>query len=747
MKIDTLVLDSEAVDALDSALIEDNWFKDFLLPPAVDKLKRVQVGRVLYLLSKSCDENSKLLIIDLKRIPILSPSERPRYPFERTLRVALHHFRPEVAIPVQWQSFHEDSLVSVYAENIGKQSGQRLYFDQKPKNDCLGHIFAYASEPGFKTFNEVTPNYESYDQALSSFIEAALSEPSSPVDTGNYGLLLSEPLGAQISGAASLADWYERRVTAQQKDFIDRPLDAPVRLRGAAGTGKTQSIAIKCLRELNRFESKQRYARIAVITHSAALAHDVIRGMLFAMDQSESWARFEYAQLWLGTLYQFAQEVLQYERKGLQPLSLDGREGREYQRMLIDSALAEVKARPQFALDQLKSTSEHFKSLLSDDNRAPIIEEIMNEFSSVIDAENIQKGTQEAENYYTTSREVWQLPLNEADRRVMIDIHEVYSRTLQNERYLSMDQMIADFNRYLLTHEWRQLRDKIGFDVVFVDEYHYFNRAESTSLHHILKSGAAVEGKLPLFMAYDLKQGADDVAMTHGTKRTLNFMATKAGRSDLVELTEVFRSTPEIAQFMSDLDGAFPSLDLEGEWKPYGGVSHNESGDKPVLVNYPSDTVLVDKIFAEAKNRALELKDGGRQVAVLCMNEHLFDRYREAGRLKDTFVPLTARDQMNELRYAKRRCVFSMPEYVAGLQFDTVFLIHVDEADFDDRIRGSGYQRRYISRCYVGASRASKRLVIATSHERGGPSRILSGPIASGSLHVLDSKTQSTSPR
>ena len=415
--------------------------------------------------------------------------------------------------------------------------------------------------------------------------------------------------------------------------------------------------------------------------------------------------------------------------------------------MLVESALSEVKTRPQFALEQRVHCSPEFQTLLAEPDPGPLVDEILNEFASVIDAENIQKGTPDADNYYTSTRESWQFPLNEVDRRVVIDVHELYSRMLQNERYLSMDQMIADFNRYLLTHEWRQLRDKDGFDVVFVDEYHYFNRAESTSLHHIFKSGAAIDGKLPLFMAYDLKQGPDDVAISHGTKNTLNFMATKAGKSELVELTEVFRSTPEIAQFMSDLDGAFPSLDLEGEWKPYGAVSHNESGDRPLLMNYATDTALIDAVFGLARNRASELKEGGRQVAVLCMNEHLFDRYREAGRIKDTFVPITARDQMNELKYAKRRCVFSMPEYVAGLQFDTVYLIHVDEADLADGNRGSGFQRRYISRCYVGASRASKRLLIATSNERGGPSRILGGPIKGGSLDVDSINAAATLPR
>lgn len=130
----------------------------------------------------------------------------------------------------------------------------------------------------------------------------------------------------------------------------------------------------------------------------------------------------------------------------------------------------------------------------------------------------------------------------------------------------------------------------------------------------------------------------------------------------------------------------------------------------------------------------------GAQIAGAASMAEWYER-----RVKDTFVPITARDQMNELRYAKRRCVFSMPEYVAGLQFDTVYLIHVDEVDFDDRIRGSGFQRRYISRCYVGASRASKKLVISSSHERGGPSRILAGPMTGGSLQVDDRARTGTS--
>jgi len=95
---------------------------------------------------------------------------------------------------------------------------------------------------------------------------------------------------------------------------------------------------------------------------------------------------------------------------------------------------------------------------------------------------------------------------------------------------------------------------------------------------------------------------------------------------------------------------------------------------------------------------------------------------------------LTSRDEVGELKYAGKRCVFSVPEYVAGLQFDTVFLVHVDRAEVSSDDESIGARRRFVSRCYLGASRASRRLYVAVSRERGGRAEILTGPIQSGSL-------------
>jgi hypothetical protein len=423
-------------------------------------------------------------------------------------------------------------------------------------------------------------------------------------------------------------------------------------------------------------------ARVAFVTHSHSLAHTVLPGMFYALDPSFRWQDLETTELRLGSLYELAQDILQYERKKLKPLSTDGREGRELQRLLIDDAIDTQLRNTKFRLRDFETCSEDFKARFLDEARRPdLTADLMNEFACVIDAHNIQKGTPAAERYVSNKRETWQMPLrSEAERRAVLDVHDTYSRLLHDQEYLSMDQMIADFNRYLLTHEWRQLRDRQGFDIIFVDEFHYFNRAERMTLHHLFKSKSGSKGRLPLFMAYDLKQSPTDALMPGKEETAASvFQSVGAGATELVELTEVFRSTPQITSFLKDLDASFPALDLEEEWGTYCDSSAVPDGEVPALRVYGKNLELIDRILSDATAEARKL--GGRQVAVLCVNEDLFDQYRKAGRVSGKSVVVPSREEVAELRYAGKRPIFSMPDYVAGLQFEAVFLIHVDKAD------------------------------------------------------------------
>lgn len=739
MGIRALIIDREALSSLDAAFVEDAWFDDFAVPADAESLRRIEHEGFIFLLGRALGEESGLLVIDLEPSgPLLGVPNR-RSAFERMLRVAMRHFDRSVALPIAWQAYHEDSLLSVFAQAPGNGARHRLYFDQAPAGDA--NIFAYAQTSEPQRLTSTVADVALYRCAVAAYQDAAFITPAVDVATGGFSIHLTQPLGFQLAGAGTLTEWYDHRLNGDQVRFVDRPTDRPVRLRGPAGTGKTQSMAVKCLRELYADHDAGGDRRVAFLTHSSALAHEVVRGMLIALDPTERFDTLRDRQgkpkLWLGTLYELAQEQLGYQTKGLRPLSLDGREGRELQRMLIDEAIEQVKRDPRVMLTSIAQSEATFRDRLTDEaGRAALVEELMNEFACVLDAENIKRGTEAAEKYIKGRREAWQMTLSgPAERQVALAIHHAYREALKREQLLSMDQMIADFDQYLQTHEWERLRDRDGFDVIFVDEYHYLTRVEAMLLHNLFKERARGADGLPLLMAYDLKQSTNDVALGGGLTRFRS--PGKVGASIEVELSQVYRSTPEITAVLQALDAAFPAIDLEGEFSAYPGLSAKEHGPVPEVREYATNLHMLDDTFRLACQRARELPAGGAQVAVLCLNEERFDTYRVASRVQDKMVAITTREDLRELRYAKSKCVFSIPDYVAGLQFDTVLLIHADEVDPGDDQIGQGARRRYVSRVYLGASRAACRLSVTTSRERGGLNPIFSGAVQAGLLRQV----------
>ena len=732
--VSALVIDQKAVSILDRAFVEDAWLQKFEVPQNTDGLRRVESKDIIYLLSEDADLDDGYLVINTAMFATAAGLTKPRTAFERVIRVALRHFDRGIAIPIQWQPYHVGSRLSVFAQS-SRDAPQRIYFNQSPANTSNLYAFAVTSNP--EDLNGVPEDNALYLRAMDGICDALLTSPPVAPPVGSFGILLSEPLGVRLASTGTLQDWYEQRLNREQRVFVDQPHDRPVRLRGAAGTGKTQSMVVKCLHDL--YADADGDKTFAFLTHSSALAHVVVRGMLHALDPTERWTLLKtpsgQPRLWIGTIYELAQEKLGYEKKGLRPLSLDGRDGREYQRILIEQAIGQVVQDPRIVLDLFPCCPDFQERLKKRAEDASLIDELMNEFACVLDLEAIKKDTHEAHRYARGSREPWQMVLpSEAHRRVVLEIHDIYRALLRAEKMLSMDQMVADFGRYLGTHEWGALRERDGFDLVFVDEYHYFTRAEAMLLHNLFKTRAQVGGRWPLLMAYDIKQGSNDVAISGGMEK---FRNPGVGESVLTELKQVYRSTPQITAFLRDLDASFPAMDLEGEYATYVAESQQDDGETPTLTVYETDIKLVDSVFEQATGIARDIDGGGSQVAVLCLNESLFDKIRVAGRVRDKFVSITTREDLKELRYAKSRCVFSMPEFVAGLQFHTVFLIHVDSADYDED-QGQGTRRRYVSRVYLGASRAARKILLSSSKEHGGPSQLLTAPLANTTLQRVN---------
>ncbi|MEB3046249.1 hypothetical protein [Rhizobium mulingense] len=743
----SLTLTPSALFRLSRFSISSDWFDNFGLPTQAAGLKRVAVRDVIYIIEEDLeDENTPIIVVDLnRRSGIFNDTTNRSSDLERIITVARSIYSNSVVIPTGWRKHHEGSLFSIQGTSRDRNWRTRLHFDAHPRGS--DDLFAFERTDQIVDFDRLNHDLAIYDEARTFIADAILTPKEDNFEETRAGITLSQRLPQGFVQGATLDQWYKSKLTADQRLFVDKPHDGPVRLRGAAGTGKTLSLVIKFLRDAANSEDRKEPIKLGFITHSFASV-DLVGAIAESLDTTGLLhGSGKFAKLELRTLYDLAHKNLNFELDALEPLSLDGREGRRLQGELIEGVLLE--------LQRSKIASLQFEDLTADlhgrwqactDGRDKrLVGEIMNEFASVLDAEGIRASEEKGERYAkgATPRPAWlmSLPL-EIDRRFILEVHRRYRRLLGDMNTLSVDQMIGDFNSFLDSNRWDRIRNREGYDAIFVDELHLFTSIERQTLHKLIRTNVEEDGKPrrpPIFMAYDMKQSPRDTFAQY-TEPGHNLFGASTGlqNADLVKLEQVFRYTPQIAEFLADLDATFPAMDIPGDWDAYSGKAALDDGSVPELTVFKSDKDLFSNVFKEAEKLARSVDGGGRRVAVLCASAEQFDIYVRAasGQYKDRHIAITSREPSSELRHAGKRFILSMPEYVAGLQFETVFLIHVDaaEAPID---AGDGIRRRFISNIYLGSSRAEQTLKISAATTHGGKSDVLDMALARHSLREV----------
>lgn len=742
--IKTLIIDEETVNVLSYASIKPMWFNDYKIPDSFEqRIKRVQLVDKLFLISEKTTPQSKLLVINVDINGIFSElDDKDRaIAFDRIITIALSQFGDSISPGKGWGRYVTGKKLSIYATTRTQKNKKRLYFDTSPFD--TNHIYAYALSDDSNGFENIEENESLFLDSV-TFIEDAINanwqNKIEADDKKQYGIELTEDLYRSFGEKFTIEEWYENKLTKEQRLFVDKSYDEPVRLIGAAGTGKTLALAVKILKDAYRFEAEGKGRRLLFVTHSFVTAQ-LVEDMLHSMDPERSWKSLRHVKVKIASLYDLAQELLNYNLKKFTPISKDGKEGRKFQFEILEEVLINKLKLAKFKVGVLGKCEEKFKlTLESEVARKPLLREILNEFACVLDAENIVKGSHNGNKYLTSSRENWQMHLpSEHERRAVLELHMGFRDYLKELNVLSMDQMIADLNRYLMSHEWNHICEEEGYDGVFVDELHCFTRPERMVFHELFRLNKSFETKkIPLFMAYDIKQSVDDnfiCTVKKGSGSAL-LSSTNVGKTELVELTKVFRYTPEIAKFLGDLDGSFPALDLASEWNELTLEANTTSGSKPTLSIYEEQMELIDSVFKLASRQA-RMSSGKKTVAILCSNFDLFEEYLNAGRIKKYYEPIESRNDVTKLGRLKGKCIFSMPEYVAGLQFDIVYLINVDRVEVDEENPSCGAYRRFVSRVYLGASRAREELHISACESRQGYSPILEPAINGQSLSTI----------
>lgn len=105
--------------------------------------------------------------------------------------------------------------------------------------------------------------------------------------------------------------------------------------------------------------------------------------------------------------------------------------------------------------------------------------------------------------------------------------------------------------------------------------------------------------------------------------------------------------------------------------------------------------------------------------------------------LRTHFHAITSRDEASGFSPSAKKFIFSMPEYVAGLQFDTVLLIDVNRNEVPDGPYSTAALRKFASQVYLGASRAERQLEIYSSAEHGGIAPLVASAVMSMAINKV----------
>lgn len=721
------------------------------LPISDPATKCVQIGEHGYVLSRSFQAGDALLTVSLQPdgpLSSLAPESREEA-VARLVRCTSMLASGRVrSLPVSWRAFHENNRLSFQADRFvrradgGRTDAGRIVVDLQ--QDAGLRVFAFLLDRSReKHIGRFQAPAGMFKQALGGVSQAlAAPEPAPPRSEISSKVTLDGTLPEKVRGFTT-DDWYSIRLTSAQRRFVDHPLTTSARLVGPAGSGKTVALVVKCLKDLRTAIAAGRQPRFLFLTHATATA-TAIENLVLSMEPEKGYdvLASDKPPLVITTLYALANRQMRYDLDELTPISLDGYEGRAFQADVLNDEIEKFRGGDwvTFKSRCSKPFVAYMDADKSSTERRFFLWEVLNEFACVLDAEGVRSGAARRDQYLNEKRKGWMMVLEtREEREVVLALYEAFRTWLREAKAIGGDQMITDFLNHLDSFRWEATRAAEGYDAVFVDELHLFNRQERMTFKQLLKAPSAPPS---VFMAYDAKQSPRDSFLKLPGSEAQQFDLWKdarLGKVEKIELVDVFRYTPQIAAALARIDESFPGQDLDDDWPKYSGVSRTDDGPIPTLCTLKS--TIATHALAFRRARLLQQRAGReRKVAVLCASNELFRRYLEATEMRDSFQPITSREEASSIPHSAKRFVFSMPEYVAGLQFDTVLLTEVNKDEVPEGPFAAAALRKFVSQVYLGASRAERQLEIYASADHGGVAPLLSRAVLERAIHAVEEK-------
>jgi len=508
----------------------------------------------------------------------------------------------------------------------------------------------------------------------------------------------------------------QRRIL--ESDIADRQ---PLRIAGAAGSGKTLLMMLLAIRMLRRAASDGRSLRVLYVVHNAAMQEKVWVHFITLGAGSFLEHRCEQT-LDVRTLFEYSREVLAVGAAAV--FDPDAQESKDFQIAVVSDCLRQgLKTHPE-ALSHSTLLSEVAKS-----------EELFLVFAGLT-ADEIGlaiKGhdlVNDRKTYIGSQGRLSRLHgiLNRDERAFMFDVYEEYRRQVfETAEIFDTDDLAVSLLSRLTTPLWAMQRRKLGYDYVFVDETQLFNENERR-LFPLLTRGNT--SHVPVVLALDEAQQTRAVPSAGLGLLGFEQLSHEALESVHRSTHSILRLAFFVIQRTTDLFGSdFP--DFTGTTQPVISDSHRLAR-QPELRRATQNGGLGAETVRQVDAMR---RDNIRQIGIVCHAERYWEEIHDAiSKARLAFVLLNQRGE--RLDTSRPLVVLGRPDTVGGQEFDAVLAIGLEQGVVPPRVKANqalavALEQQALREMYVSFTRARYRLILINTH-RSAPTSIIADAVKKG---------------
>ena len=558
---------------------------------------------------------------------------------------------------------------------------------------------------------------EEYIDLLFDFQQYYRNQKAQRVLTDNTPPIVCASTNGGISRKGFLYLQYDQKLSmlsdTQKMVVENEDVDSPIRIDGAAGTGKTTSMIMRALHLLRNAKNKERPFKIAFFSHSDSANREAIHAFSL-FDESDYFTSRENDQsIAFSTLFDYCIETIGVPKTKV--LDNDPVEAKQYQSLLIADSVEEV----------VKTKYMSYKALLSD--------ELKNQFDESKTPRDIlfsmlqhEFGVQIKGRTDGTIEEYRKLPhidnalrtCNERDKEFIFQIFTKYQSKLEASNVFDCDDIIVQALAQWNAPFWRRDRSVNGFDYIFVDEMHLFNINEQYAFHYLTKS--LEQKKIPICFALDYCQAIGD----RGDVR-FDYIERTFGTANKKKYKTVFRSSQQITDFCAAISASGALMFQQSYRSPYDTATSIFTAEqeqyckKPCIYFYPNDEEMIQSIKSHVDTCKRELNCKNRDIAIVSFEPTLLYT-KQIERLSQMLNQkvLVLHDRMSDLPEKRDdRIIISDPYSINGLEFDCVILVGVDEGRVPQSKGVTDISLNYLkysafNKLYLASSRAKYRLIL-----------------------------------